>query len=117
MSLLAYLIAGAALIGALGGLYWKVDSSGYARAEAELQPKIDACHAAVQKQNEAVAALKAEGDRRVGRATKGVAASAVVTRAAVDEARRLRILAEGALPAPTDCPAGVAVQQIRKGLK
>jgi len=95
-------------------------SSGYgawqhkAREVAEAQ--VGELQAQVGRQNDAVKVTKEEGDRRVSQATKGIAASAVVTQAAMDEAKRLRVLAESTLPPPTDCPAGAAVQQIRKGL-
>ena len=44
--MIAYLIAGAVAIAALGGLYWKVDHNGYQRGVSETKTQWDA---AVQK--------------------------------------------------------------------
>ena len=52
-SLAADLLAAAAVIGALGGLYWKIDHSAYQRGQAEVQVKWDADVAARQKEAEA----------------------------------------------------------------
>ena len=104
-----------ALAGALAisGLYgWNEHSQ---RQIAE--EKVATLESQIGRQNDAVAATKAEGDKRVAQATKGVAASAAVTQAALEEAARLRMLSEAALPLPVDCPAGAAVAQIRRGLR
>ena len=107
-----YLLAGMALVTALTGAWgaWERHSKETAEAKVEtLETRLDA-------QNKAVAALKAEGDRRVAQATKGIAASAKVTQAAVSEAARLRKAGEGSTP-PGPCPAGIATDKIRAGLK
>jgi len=92
---------------------------GYIQHEQKLvaEAKVTVLETQIGAQNKAVEATKAEGDRRVSQATKGVAASAAVTQAAVDEAKRLRTLNEAQVPVPTDCPAGAAVAQIRKGFR
>jgi hypothetical protein len=95
---------------------------GYIQHEQKLvaEAKVTVLETQIGRQNDAVAVTKADGDRRVAQATKGVAASAAVTQAAVAEAARLRAL--GDVPTPpvvvaSNCPAGAAVGQIRKGLQ
>lgn len=93
---------------------------GYTQKQAKetAEAKLETCITQISRQNDAVKVTKEEGDRRVSQATKGVAASAAVTQAAVAEAKRLRDLAgKDAPPPPKDCPAGAAVEQIRKGLR
>lgn len=80
------------------------------------EAKVTTLEAQIGRQNDAVAATKAEGDKRVAQATKGVAASAAVTQAALEEAARLRKANEQGTPVG-DCPAGAAAAQIRKGLR
>ena len=50
---LAYLIAGVALVGALGGLYWRIDSAAYERGAGKVRQEWDAANAAAQLQAEA----------------------------------------------------------------
>ena len=57
--MIVYLIAAIAAIGALGGLYWKVDHNGLERGRQEVQVKWDAANAAAQQ---AAAADKARQD-------------------------------------------------------
>lgn len=73
----------------------------------------------IGRQNAAIDALKAESDRRVGEASKGLAKATTDAQAARGEAARLRITAKeaGAQKAPAQaCPAGRAVATIRRGL-
>ncbi len=95
-------------------------SSGYGWFQHEeltvAKSKVTTLETQISSQNKAVEATKAEGDKRVAQATKGVAAAATVTKAAVDEAARLRELQKGGTPAGA-CPAGMAVAELRKGMK
>lgn len=143
-SLLAYGIVALAIMATLGGVAYKIHHSGYeegvAEVRKELQPKLDACTAAIEAQNRAVAALKAEGEAKVQAATKGLEQATKDTEAARLEAARLRKLASDHIMAaqdargeaerlrvlataksapsePTVCPAGEAVSEIRRGLK
>jgi len=99
-------------LGLSGGYGW------YQGEKRELaEAKVTTLEAQIGRQNDAVAATKAEGDRRVAAATKGVAASAAVTQAMLGEAARLRKELESGIPVGTDCPAGAAVAQVRRGLR
>ena len=107
-----YLLGAMALVAALSGLWggWEHNRAGKFEAQvSELNTKIEAQNAAIQQ-------TKAEGDRRVAEATKGVARAIQTTRAAQTEAERLRSLQGAATPAG-NCPAGSAVAELRKGLK
>ncbi len=59
---------------------------------------------------------KADGDRRVAAAEKGVQKAAAASRGAVQEAARLRAVQGQPAPAGA-CPAGAAVAEVRAGLK
>ena len=108
-----YVIAVMAALMTLEGAYgW------YQKDQRELaEAKVATLEAQVGRQNDAVKTTKEEGDRRVAQATKGVAASAAVTQAMVDEAKRLRDELEKGTPVGSACPAGAAVAQVRKGLR
>ena len=116
MNLILYAVLALAVMGMIGTGVYKVKQWGGNEVRAELQPQIDSCHAAVQKQNDAVAALKAEGDRRIAAATKGVAKAQEGTKKARTEAERLRVLA-GTQAEPSSCPAAQGVAEVRKGLQ
>ena len=123
LAILGPLLAGVALIGALVGFVHMERQAGADAEKAKWAPKLSACEASnkdlggkIDAQNKAIADLKAEGDRRVAAASKGIAASAKVTEAAVSEAARLRALHGGETPAGP-CPAGSATDKIRAGLK
>lgn len=51
--MIAYLIAGAVALAALGGLYWKVDHNGYERGSAEIKGQWDAANVAAQQKADA----------------------------------------------------------------
>lgn len=106
-----YVLGIMALITALtaGWGTWEHHSKVAAEAQVEeLQTKVDA-------QNAAIKATKEEGDKRVAAATNGIIVATKTTKAAQDEAARLRALQMGATPAGP-CPAGSAASEIRKGL-
>ena len=105
-----------AILGSIAGLVGYERKAGADAVRAELQPKLDSCTAAVQQQNAAVAALKATSDAKIAAASKGLARAAQEGAAARTEAERLRVAAKAG-GAPTSCPAGQAVQEIRAGLK
>ena len=106
-----YLIAGMGLVIVLLGGYADIQHNRVIAAKAELGE----CTAKIEQQNQAIAATKAEGDRRVAEASKGVKAATVATAKARSEADRLRGLAGGATPTGT-CSSASAVAEIRKGL-
>jgi len=122
-TLIAYGLIALAVLGALGGISYKIRESGKDAVRLELQPKLDACRqftetlsAQLRAQNEAVAALEAAGKAKVAETSKRLKEAAKSTQAARSEAERLRVLAQGnsALGA---CPAGEAVKEIRRGLR
>lgn len=142
-SLLAYGIVALAIMATLAGAVYKIHHSGYeegvAEVRKELQPKLDACNTAIEAQNRAVSALKAEGDARKAKATQGLEQATKETAGAKAEAARLRKLASdqatkaliatneserlrglastgSAQNAPTACPAASAVEEVRRGL-
>ena len=107
-----YLLGGLALIAALSGLFGAWEHKGKLAAEAQ----VTALETKIEAQNQAVLAVKAEGDRRVAQARQGVATATQATQAARSEAERLRGLQSAPTPAGA-CPAGAAVAELRKGLK
>jgi len=107
-----YWLLGMAIVAAVAGGYGAWEHKGKLAAEAETQ----ACAAKLEAQNQAVLALKAEGDRRIAAAQKGLKAASEQGQAARSEAERLRGLVSGATP-PGACPAGAAVSELRRGLK
>lgn len=93
------------------GAYAKIEHSGKLEAEAQVAER----DAKITAQNAAIATTKADGDRRVAEAQKGIAKAATASQAARNEAERLRVASR--TPAkPSACPAGDAVAEIRKGL-
>ena len=123
LAIIGPLLAGVALIGALVGFVHMERKAGADAERVKWEPQVAACKASnkalkgkLETQNKAIAELRAEGDRRVAAASKGIAASAKVTQAAVSEAARLRALHDGETPAGP-CPAGIATDKIRAGLK
>jgi hypothetical protein len=117
-SLVIYAVMFLAVAGVVGGAYHTVKKSGYAEAEAEFKPKLEACTSEVQKANDAALAVKAEGDRRIAQASKGVAKARQEAKGAISEAEGLRGLAKAPTPpsASGSCPAAAAVAEVRKGL-
>ncbi len=121
-TLLIYGIVALGILGALGGVTYKVHHHGYEEGIAELTPKLNSCKAektalegTLATQERAVQALKAEGEAKVAKATEGLRRATTASLAARSEAERLRGLAKGAAAA-TACPAGSAVEEVRKGL-
>ena len=107
-----YLIGGMAIVIALLGGYADIQHS---RAQAA-QAQVQALGAKIEQQNQAIAATKADGDRRVAEAEKGLKAATDGAKAARSEAARLRALAQAKTPLGA-CPAGMAVAELRRGLK
>ena len=116
MGLLGILIAGIVLVGSLAGFVAMERKAGGDAVRAKLQPQLEACQVAVESQNQAIAKTKADGDRRVAEATKGVAKARTEAKAAISEAQRLRIASKGNA-APGACIAADAAAELRKGLK
>ena len=116
LQLLPYLLGFLAVAGVVGTAYHTVKKSGYTEAQAELQPKIDACEASVKAQNDALAALKAAGDAKAARAAQALAGATQKARVWEDNAARLRAVLTAPRKAgeavPTTCEA--AWKEIRK---
>lgn len=51
--MIAYLIAGAVALAALGGLWWKVDDAGYQRGAGKIKAEWDAANVAAQQKADA----------------------------------------------------------------
>lgn len=121
LSLVPYIVGALAVAVAFGATYYKGRVAGRAAATAELQPLLDACKGReralgtqIESQNEAVAALEAAGKARQAKASAGIAEASKRAKSAQDEAERLR---QEAKKAPTGaCPAGEAVNEVRRGL-
>lgn len=107
-----YLIGGMALVIVLLGAAVDVEHN---RVKAA-QSQVAALGSKIEQQNQAIAATKADGDRRVAEAQKGVQASQERTKAALSEAARLRALAAAKTPLGA-CPSGLAVAELRKGFR
>ena len=105
-----YAAAAIAFAAALG--YAKIEHSGKLEAQAQVQ----ALGSKIEEQNAAVQQTKADGDRRVAAAQKGVQVATVATAKARSEAQRLRAMQGQPTPAGA-CPAASAVAEIRKGLQ
>ena len=105
------------MLAAIGIQTWRLDRchKGFAeyRATAEIREK--ALGETINVQNRAVAALETESKNRIARAEKGRLEALRMTQGARNEAERLRGLAK-ATQAPSACPAGQAVEEIRRGL-
>ena len=122
LPLLPYLAAALAIAGVLGATYYKGREAGKEVVRAELQPLLTACKGQVAAlgdqiaaQNAAVEALRAAGAAKMARARAEYTKAAKSAQTAQNEAARLR---EAALaPVVSQCPAGEAVAEIRKGLK
>ena len=120
-NLIFYGIIAALIAGAFATTYFKGRSAGKEAVTAELQPKLDACAGQVKAlgtqivaQNDAVAALRAEGEARVARATKDAARAKEAASGARSEAERLR--QAGKQAATGACPAADGVAEVRRGL-
>lgn len=120
MGLIAYGLIALAILGALGGIGYKVRQAGADSVRAELQPKLTACEGQVatmggqiKAQNEAVDALQDESARRL--ATSAQAARKADDRARVwdEQAKRLQVvLTSRKLDGDKSCAAAWA--EIRK---
>ena len=107
-----YILGAFAIVAALSGLYGAWEHKGKVAAEAQVAE----LGAKIEQQNQAILQVKAEGDRRVAEASKGVQNAARATQAARSEAERLRTLQNAPSPS-SSCPAATAVAELRKGLK
>lgn len=113
-----YLLGGLALIAALSGLWGGWERQGKLTAQAQVAER----DAKIEQQNQAVAATKADGDRRVAAATLGVQNARKATQALA--ADRDRLLAAAFRPdgtakptPPGACPEKQAAEIVRAGLK
>ena len=107
-----YLLGGLALVAALLGLWGDVQHQKVKAAEA----KVELLQSTIDQQNAAVAATKADGDRRVAQATAGAARARQDTAQARSDAERLRQAGGVATPAGS-CPEAIAVAEVKKGLR
>ena len=118
-SLIIYAVMFLAVAGVIGAGYHQVKKSGADEVRAELQPKLEACEGAVKAQNEALAALKAEADKKQARAAQALAGATQKARVWEDNAARLRAVLtaprKAGEEAPTDCRSAWA--EIRKPAK
>ena len=117
--MLAYLIAGVLLVGGLVGLVAMERKAGGDSVRAQLQPKLTKCEGDVKAQNDALAALKAEADKKQARAAQALAGATQKARVWEDNAARLRAVLtaprKAGEAAPTSCEA--AWKEIRKPAK
>lgn len=111
-ALLIYVIGALLLALALTGGYAKYE---YTRAEGA-EAKVETQKVKIESMNQASLATKADGDRRVAEASRGIARATKETALARTDAERLKGLQGSATPAVA-CPAGEAVSELRKGLK
>ena len=116
LGLLGYGLLALGILGTLAGIGYSIRKAGADAVRAELEPKIAACQTAVEAQNQAIAATKAEGDRRIAAAAKGAAQARRDAQGAISEAERLRTITRTPAPAGS-CPAGSAVAEVRKGFR
>ena len=117
--LIIYAVLALAILGTLAGIGYSIRKAGADAVRAELQPKLDACAAAVQRQNDALAALKAEAEKKQAAASKALAGATQKARIWEDNAARLRAVLtaprKAGEAAPTSCEA--AWVEIRKPSK
>lgn len=110
--LLVYGLLALAILGALGGIGYSIRKAGYDAAEAKYLPQIEQCHGEIKRQNDAVAALKAESDRKQARAAQALAGATQRARTWEDNAARLRAVLtaprKAGEAAPTTCEAAWA---------
>ena len=123
LAILGPLLAGVALIGALVGFVHMERKAGADAERVKWEPQVAACKASnkdlegkLEAQNKAISELKAEGDRRVAAASKGIARARTEAKAAISEAERLRTASKSSAP-PGACPAASAATELRRGLK
>ena len=115
----AYLIAGIILVGSLAGFVAMERKAGGDSVRAKLQPQIDSCKADVQRQNDALEALRKAGAEKQARAAQALAGATQKARVWEDNAARLRAVLtaprKAGEAAPTSCDAAWA--EIRKPAK
>ena len=114
--LIVYAVLALGILGTLAGIAYSIRKAGGDAVRAELEPKLQACAAEVERANEAALATKAEGDRRIAAASKGAARARQDAQGAVSEAQRLRAFI-AAPPTAEACPAASATARVREGLK
>ncbi len=107
-----WLYAAAAIAFAAVSGYAAIEHSRAGKFEAQVAER----DAKIEQQNAAIATTKADGERRVAEASKGVAKAATATKAARNEAERLRVVTR-TVTVPGACPAADAVAELRKGLQ
>lgn len=119
-TLLPYLLGALAVLGAVTWIYQALDNSwptdagieeGRKRERMDLEPQLAACRV----QEQAVSDMVKEGEERRARAQNALKTAQEGARTHQAEAVRLRGLA--GTQAPTACPAGSAVEEIRRGLR
>lgn len=108
------------LVAAIGVQTFRLDlcQSGRHKDQVAAEAKIIELQGSLQAQNEAIAKIAKDSAERKAKAEKGLQEAQKQAQGARSEAARLRGLAS-APQAPSGsqaCPAGQAVQEIRKGL-
>ena len=116
LGLLGYGLLALAILGTLAGIGYSIRKAGADAVRAELQPKLDECAAAVQRQNDAIARLHEEAAKKQAAAAQALAGATRKARVWEDNAARLRAVLtaprKAGEAAPTSCDAAWA--EIRK---
>ncbi len=111
--MIAYLIAGAVLIGSLIGFVAMERKAGADSVRAVLQPKLDACQGEIKKQNDALEAVRKEQLAKQAKATQELASATKRGKVWEDNALRLQAVLSGRKPDGDKSCAG-AWAEIRK---
>ena len=114
--LIIYAVLALGILGTLAGIGYSIRKAGADAVRAELQPKLDECAAAVQRQNDAIARLHEEAAKKQAAAAQALAKASQKARVWEDNAARLRAVLtaprKAGEAAPTSCEA--AWKEIRK---
>ena len=114
-----YAVLALANLGTLGGIGYSIRKAGADSVRAELEPKLQACNDAVQRQNDAIARLHEEAAKKQAAASQALAKASVRAKTWEDNAARLRAVLtaprKAGEAAPTSCDA--AWTEIRKPAK
>jgi hypothetical protein len=110
----SWIAVGVATLGLAGFGWLQTERLGAAQAERDaIRSQYQICLASVERQNQAVKDLENRGKEAQERGAKALEEARRAGMKARNELGRLK----GLKPTSTVCPAGDAVQQVRKGLK
>ena len=116
LGLLGYGLVALGILGMLGSIVYKIREGGADSVRAELLPQLQSCQASVKAQNDALAALKAEADKKQAMASQALAKASESAKVWEDNAARLRAVLtaprKSGEAAPTSCVE--AWKEIRK---